>query len=356
MTIQPVPGLLTAYGRRSAEWAGLTNIIYSGEGRNAFVAVTRASTGVLNYHAAGKVQASVQAEDMRLQRMLGHLSHLIPKQPKRVLVIGCGAGVTAGAVSIGPGVERLTIAEIEPLAPQVAARYFGDYNYHVIDNPKVTVHIDDGRHFLMTTGETFDVITTDLIDPWVKGVATLFTREFFEGAKRHLNPGGVVTQFVQLYQSNTETVKSEIGTFVSVFPNTVIWANTNNGQGYDLVLLGQVEPVQIDLDVLQARLESPAYAEVAQSLREVGFSTAVQLMSTYAGTASDLAPWLSDATVNSDRNLRLQYLAGLGLDLEQSGQIYLEMLQYVRFPDALFTGSKASLEAVRAAIDRAAGR
>ena len=99
---------------------------------------------MLNYHAAGKVQASMQAEDMRLQRMLGHLSHLIPNHPTRVLVIGCGAGITAGAVSIGPGVERLTIAEIEPLAPQVAARYFGDDNDHVIDNPKVTVRIDDG--------------------------------------------------------------------------------------------------------------------------------------------------------------------------------------------------------------------
>src|SRR4029077_3664969 len=99
LTVQPVPGLLAAYGRRSADWAGLTTIVYSGEGRNTFVAVSRGSTGVLNYHAAGKVQASVQAEDMRLQRMLGHLSHLIPRQPKSVLVIGCGAGVTAGAVS-----------------------------------------------------------------------------------------------------------------------------------------------------------------------------------------------------------------------------------------------------------------
>jgi spermidine synthase len=356
LTVQPVPGLLAAYGRRSAQWAGLSNIVYSGEGRNSFVAVTRASTGVLNYHAAGKVQASVQAEDMRLQRMLGHLSHLIPRTPRRVLVIGCGAGVTAGAVSLGPGVERLTIAEIEPLAPEVAGKYFGDYNYHVIDNPKVSVRIDDGRHFLMTTDEKFDVITTDLIDPWVKGVATLFTREFFESARQHLNPGGVVTQFVQLYQSNTETVKSEIGTFVSVFPNTVIWGNTNNGQGYDLVLLGQVDSVQIDIDALQARLDSPAYAEVAQSLREIGFSSAVQLMSTYAASALDLAPWLSDAAVNRDRNLRLQYLAGLGFNLYQSDAIYRNMIKESQYPEGLFTGSPQTLTALRETINQALGR
>src|SRR5207244_8880114 len=112
-----------------------------------------------------------------------------------------------------------TIAEIESLVPGVASTYFGDFNEHVIDSPKVTVRIDDGRHFLMTTDQTFDVITTDMIDPWVKGGASLFTREFLDAAKHHLRPGGVVTQFVQLYQSNREAVKSEIATFVEALPN-----------------------------------------------------------------------------------------------------------------------------------------
>jgi spermidine synthase len=312
--------------------------------------------GVLNYHNAGKIQASSQPEDMRLQRMLGHLSHLTPKQPRDVLVIGCGAAITAGALSLAPNVDHITIAEIEPLAPVVARTYFGDYNDRVLDSPKVRLRIDDGRHVLLTSRETFDVITTDMVDPWVKGVAALFTREFFEAAKRHLNPGGVVTQFVQLYQSNTEAVKSEIATFTQVFPNTVIWGNTNNGQGYDLVLLGQAEPIQIDIDAMQGKLDNPAYAAVAQSLRDIGIESAQQLLSTYAVSASDLAPWLADAMINRDRNLRLQYLAGLGLNLEEGGAIYLDMLRYSRFPDQLFTGSPASLQALRAAIERAAGR
>src|SRR5262249_438727 len=155
-------------------------------------------------------------------------------------VIGCGAGVTAGAVSIDPVVEDQTIAEIEPLVPKVVAREFGDYNFHVVDNPKVHVRIDDARHFLLTTSERFDAGTSDPLDPWVKGAAMLYTREFFELVKRKLNPGGVVTLFVQLYESNPEAVKSEIATFMEAFPNGVVWGNTNNGAGYDLVLLGQV--------------------------------------------------------------------------------------------------------------------
>ncbi len=147
--VPEVPGILVAYGRYAATWIGLTNIIYVGEGLNAFVAVSETTTGVRNYHNAGKVQASSEPQDMRLQRMLGHFTHLIPKSPKNALVIGCGAGVTAGAVSIGPGVEHMTIAEIEPLVPASVSKYFGEHNYEVVDNPKVTIHIDDARHFLL---------------------------------------------------------------------------------------------------------------------------------------------------------------------------------------------------------------
>jgi spermidine synthase len=354
--VPPVPGLLVAYGRYAATWVGLTNIIYVGEGLNAFVAVSETPTGVRNYHNAGKVQASSEPQDMRLQRMLGHFTHLIPASPSNALVIGCGAGVTAGAVSIGPGVKHMTIAEIEPLVPASVSKYFGEYNYNVVDNPKVTVHIDDARHFLLTTDQMFDAITSDPLDPWVKGAATLYTREFFEVVKRHLNKGGVVTLFVQLYESNTAAVKSEIGTFLEAFPNGVVWGNTNNGQGYDLVLMGQVEPTVIDIDALQAKLDDPRYAQVRQSLDEIGIHSAVDLLSNYAGSAKDLAPWLKDAEINRDRNLRLQYLAGMGLNLYESAPIYADMLQYVQFPEKLFTGSPESIAAVRAGIERAIGR
>ena len=106
---------------------------------------------MMNYHNAGKVQASSQPQDMRLQRMLGHFTTLVPKAPKKVLVIGCGAGATAGAVSIDQNVEALTIAEIEPLVPRVVSEHFGEHNFHVVRNPKTHVVIDDARHFLLTT-------------------------------------------------------------------------------------------------------------------------------------------------------------------------------------------------------------
>jgi spermidine synthase len=356
-TVHPLPGIFAAYGRYTATRLGQAEVIYMGEGWNATIAVTRLPGGVLNYHNAGKVQASSEPQDMRLQRMLGHMTTLVPAQAKKVLVIGCGAGVTAGAVSIDPVVEHQTIAEIEPLVPKVVAREFGEHNFHVVDNPKVHVRIDDARHFLLTTSERFDAITSDPLDPWVKGAAMLYTREFFELVKKRLNPGGAVTLFVQLYESNTEAVKSEIATFMEAFPHGVVWGNTNNGAGYDLVLLGQVEDTKIDVDAIQAKLQRPEYAPVAQSLREIGMNSAVDLFSTFAGRASDLQPWLADASINRDRNLRLQFLAGLGLNLYQSDTIYAGMLAYARrFPDELFVASPQTMSALRAGILREQGR
>ena len=289
--------------------------------------------------------------------MLGHITHMMPPQgATNSLVIGCGAGVTAGAVSIGPSVQRMTIAEIEPLVPASVAEYFGEHNYNVVTNPKVTIHIDDARHFLLTTDEKFDAITSDPLDPWVKGAASLYTREFFELVKSRLNPGGVVTLFVQLYESNTEAVKSEIATFFEAFPNAVIWGNTNNGQGYDLVLMGQLDPIKIDLDAFDAKLQSPDYAQVAQSFREIGINSAVDFFSTYSGTPVDLAPWTKDASINRDRNLRLQYLAGLGLNLYENAPIYANMISHARYPEGMFTGSPDKVAALRDAIARALGR
>jgi len=346
MTVPPVSPWLVAYGRFAPGWVGVSDIIYVGEGVHSSVAVSRDSTGALKYHASGKVQASSEPQDMGLQRMLGHLTTLVPANPRTVFVIGYGAGVTAGAVSVDPRVEHITIAEIEPLVPQVASRYFGDFNQRVADSPKVQVRIDDGRHFIQTTDQKFDAVTTDLVDPWVKGTAALFTREFFEAARDHLNPGGIVTMFVQLYETSPEAVKSQVATFFDVFPNSVIFGNTREGRGYDMVVVGRSGPLRIDLDEIEDRLSSPGYAPVAQSLREIGFQSAVQLFATYAGRPADLTEWLQGAVINRDRDLRLQYLAGLGMNLFQSDKIYADMLTNRRFPENLFVGSDKRMQAL----------
>jgi spermidine synthase len=349
-SIPELPARLVEYGRFAPIRGRDNKLVYMGEGLTASVAVSQMPDGIMNYHNAGKVQASSDPADMRLQRMLGHLTTLLPENPRRIMVIGCGAGVTAGAVSIDPRLERETIVEIEPLVPSVVSTYFGEYNFNVVTNPKVEIRIDDGRHYLLTTKEKFDGITSDPLDPWVKGAAALYTKEFFQIAKERLNPGGVVTQFVQLYESNEEAVKSEIATFFEVFPHGAVFANTVAGQGYDVVLVGQAEPATINIDRLEERLNSPEYADVAKSLREIGIFTGVDLLATFAGYGTDLQGWLKDATINHDRNLRLQYLAGLGLNLYQADPIYKKMVAFAKYPEQLFTGSEANIQRLRQAM------
>jgi spermidine synthase len=270
-------------------------------------------------------------------------------------VVGCGAGVTAGAFVLHPDVERIVLCEIEPLIPKIAAGFFGKENYNVLHDPRVEVVYDDARHYILTTHEKFDVITSDPIHPWVRGSAALYTREYFELCKRHLNPGGIVTQWVPLYESSPDVVKSEMATFFGAFPNGTIWSNDINGEGYDVVLLGGAEPRKINVDELTRRLERSDHLAVVQSLAEVKFASAMELLSTYAGQGPDLKDWLRAAQINTDRNLRLQYLAGLGLNAYQGTPIYKEIVSYRTFPENLFVASPERELQLRAKIGRPPG-
>jgi spermidine synthase len=349
-SVPPVSRLLIAYGRYAATWVGKSDIVYAGEGINSSVAVASFPNGATTFHVAGKIQASNVPRDMRLQRMLGHLTTLTAANPRSVLVIGCGAGITAGAVSIDPKVERETIVEIEPLVPKAASIYFSKPNFDVLRNPKVQLRIDDGRHYLLTTNEKFDGITIDPLDPWVKGAANLYTTEFFEVMKQHLNAGGTATMYIQLFETNLDAVKSSVATFFEVFPNATIWGNPYQGRGHDMVLLGNVDPLRIDLDQMEQRVDYRGDSQMAQSLAEVGMNSPVDLFATYAGRARDLKPWLRGAAINRDRNLRMEYLAGLGLNLDDSAGIYAGILAYRRFPQDLFISAEGRVDSLRLAI------
>jgi spermidine synthase len=349
-TVSEVPWLAIAYGRRMSLQTDPGKPLYIGEGRNSSVVVSQLPGGQIYFHVSGKVEASTEPYDMRLQRMLGHIPALIHQAPKSVLVVGFGAGVTAGTFVVHPEIENITICEIEPLIPQASSRYFATENHNVFHDRRTHMIYDDARHFILTTNQKFDIITSDPIHPWVKGTATLYSKEYFELVKKHLNPGGVITQWVPLYESDFDTVKSELATFFDVFPNGTIWGNDINGEGYDLVLLAQTEPTKINIDALKERLRRDDYKLTARSLAEVNFHSIPQLLGTYAGQASDLKEWLTGAAINRDLNLRLQYLAGMGLNYDKPGYVYSEMLLRRKPAPNIFSGSQENIAAFLASL------
>jgi spermidine synthase len=403
-SVTPVPWAVVAFGRQTASMIagtapGIVKDIpdepgdhdifctYVGEGANVSVAVTTTRAGVRSFHGAGKIQASTEPADMRLQRMLGHLPALLHKKPESVLVVACGAGITAGTFVLHPDVKRVVICDIEPLVPTIVTPMFGAENYHVVDgiaseNPhrvrgkEVEVVYDDGRHFLRTTQEKFDIITSDPIDPWVKGCAALNTVEYYQMCRDHLNPGGTVCLWMPLLEGNLDTVKSGIATFFQVFPDGIVWSNERESPGsdifgnheryaYDAVLFGQVGPMVVDVDELQRRMDRPDHQLVKQSLREVGFGVSdpeidneapreegIDLLATYAGQAPLLKEWLRGAQINTDRNMRLQYLAGMWLNSNMADLILSGILGYYRFPDQTFVGSPERIRGLQGALRR----
>jgi spermidine synthase len=357
-TVSPVPWQMIAYGRRVAPILRGLNVVtdvqptplFVGEGVSSSVVISQRGDQRF-FYVSGKSEASSAPLDMRLQRMMGHIPALFHLRPQWVLVVGFGAGVTAGSFVPYPEVGSIVICELEPIIPPASDEFFGQQNYHVLGDRRVQVVYDDARHFIFTAPQKFDVITTDPIHPWVKGTSTLYSKEYYELVKRHLNPGGVVAQWLPVYDSDEETVKTELATFFDVFPNATVFSNYTDGDGYDLVLIGREDAAPIDVDALEKRLEQPAYKGVAASLADAGFHSAVDLLATYAGRASDLRPLVTGVPINEDLNLRLQYLAGMGLNSVASPQIYRDILAYRQFPEGLFAGA-ARLDALRAVLGR----
>jgi spermidine synthase len=350
-----VPWPVVAYGRRMApivrafdlyDRGNPTKVLFRGEGINSSVVIAERA-GQRHFYVSGKAEASTAILDMRLERMMGHLPALAHPRPKSVLVVGFGAGVTAGAFTRYPEVENLTICELEPYIPPASTQYFGKENYEVLHYGRTRMVYDDARHYIFTTREKYDVITTDPIHPWVKGTSVLYSKEYYELVKQHLNPGGVVAQWLPIYDSDPETIRTELATFFEVFPQGSVWSNNYNNDGYDLVLLGQAEPAPISVDAVQQRLDTPEYAQVLASISEVGFHSAVEMFATYAGRADDLKAMLHGAQINEDLNMRLQYIAGLGLNSMAYQGIYKDILKHRKFPQGLLTGTGGRMDALR---------
>ena len=276
-----IPGSLVAYGRYSATWVDVGDDLVRRRGLNAFVAVSRGAdrrpelsrrrqgAGVERRGrtcGCSACWATSRTSCRRVRERAGDWPRRGRHRRRRVDRARRRADDDRGDRSARP--------------PRVS-RYFEDHNYHVVDNPKVALHIDDARHLLLTTTRRSTRSRRTWSIPGSRASPTLFTREFFELVKRRLNPGGVVTQFVQLYESNSEAVKSEIATFVEVFPNTIVWGNPNEGQGYDLVLTGQVEPVTDRHRPMAGQARQPALrrgrAIAARDRHRLGGRAACQL-------------------------------------------------------------------------------
>jgi spermidine synthase len=208
--------------------------------------------------------------------------------------------MTLGATSVHPGVERVTLAEIEPRVIGVA-RTFSAYNHRVLDDPRLRIVFNDGRNFLMTTPEQFDVITADPIHPWFRGAGYLYTAEYFKLAADHLNPGGVIAQWLPIYELTPQDLRSIVRTFREHFRHTLLWLTH-----YDAELVGSNDPLRIDEAELARRMAAPA---VAADLSRVMMGSATDLLSYFVMGTDGMARFSRDGVLNTDDRLYLEFSA-----------------------------------------------
>jgi spermidine synthase len=276
-----------------------TDILYYGEGIQAIISSLKAGAAQF-FITNGRVEASNSNEGMQCQYTLGHLPMLLNHNPKKVFVLGTGSGMTLGATSVHPSVEQITLAEIEPKVLNVA-KTFGIYNHYVLNNPKLKIVFNDGRNFLMTTKEKFDVITADPIHPWFSGTGYLYSTEYFKLAAEHLNPGGMVCQWLPIYELSEDNLKSIVKTFHENFRYIMIWLTYDDAE-----LVGSNLPIIIDKEELESRIKVP---EVLQDLERVKMGSAKDFLSYFVMGTKGAEAYCSGGRVNTDDNLYLEFSA-----------------------------------------------
>ncbi len=293
-------------------------MLFYSDGLSSTVSVNREGQHIF-LRVNGKTDAGT-AGDMQTQQMLGHLPLLVHPDPKDVLVIGLGSGVTAGMVARHP-IERLDIAEIEPAVAVAADRFFAEVNGNVLRDPRVRTIIVDARNFLLTTPHRYDVIISEPSNPWIGGVASLFSLEFFDLAREHLRPGGLMVQWVQGYHLLPDDLRMVVRTFRKAFPATSIW-HTSGG---DFVLLGRQESTPLDLGLVKARYESN---RMARDLDHAGTTSWPSALGYFLLTERDAARYAEDAALNTDDRLPLEFSAPQSLYMDTTDQNRRELERF----------------------------
>ena len=281
-----------------------SEILHYAEGVEGTVLVTQegeeaGEAGRYLWINAMQATASIE-RGVRMNRLQGALPLMFSHDPENVLFMCFGSGITAGTLGLSDVFKHIDAVELSRDVLE-AAPYFRESNLNVIDNPKINFIIDDGRNFLLTSRDQYDLITFEPMPLAQAGVSTFYTREYYELCLERLAPGGIVSQWVPLHSLNPEIVRSLVYTFAAVFPDYCAWF-----VNADLFLTGSNEPLDIDVAALKSRLAEPG---VAEAFADAGYHDIPELLASYLMGKEAIDAYVAGARLMTDDRPWAEFLA-----------------------------------------------
>ncbi len=269
------------------------------EGRAAHVSVVERSGNhfirVNNYYTLGGSGALWSERNQALIPLLTH------PDPRDVFFLGMGTGITAGA-SLHMPVERVTVCEILPDVVDLARRHFVPYVNGLFEDPRVTIHAEDGRHCLARSRAQYDLIIADLFTPWKAGTGNLYTRDHYAMAKQRLNRGGIYVQWIPLYQVSRDELAVISATMQAVFPQVTLWRGDLYSQRSIVALVGARDPAPLDPDSLLSHADA-----LTGGIRSQDYLEGLSLRF-YAGNITQSGIF-ADVPLNTDDRPLIEYMA-----------------------------------------------
>jgi spermidine synthase len=272
-------------------------VLFHEEDMTTTVTVKEFENGMRSVFVSGKPDASTGG-DLPTQLLLAHVPLLLHPSPRSVTMIGLASGISLGSAGLHP-LERLECVEISTAMVE-ASRFFDAHNHSIMDDPRVSIVVADGRNHLALTDRRYDVIMSAPSNPWIAGIADLFTREFYELARKRLAPHGIVSSFLESYNIDEHAFRSVVATFASVFPYMSVW-NPREG---DYLLIGSNEPLAIDYALLERRTADPA---IAADLARIGIHGAADFLAHLVMGRAAALRFAEGAPVHTDDNALLEF-------------------------------------------------
>jgi spermidine synthase len=307
-------------------------VLFHKEDVGATVTVKQAPGGSLTLYTNGKPDASSHG-DMPSQELVAQIPLLLHPHPRSALVVGLASGISLGSAGRHP-LERLDCVEIVPAMVE-ASRYFDAYNYRILDDPRVNLIIADGRNHLALTERKYDVIISEPSNPFIAGVADLFTREYFQLCRDRLTDRGVAAAWMQAYLIDKASFSSIVRTFQSVFPEMTLWKTAKG----DCILLGSKVPLKVDYHELQTRIRQKA---IADDLARINIRNVEDFLAHLVMGRNGVEKFAAGAVIHTDDNALVEFAAPRGLTMGIYQWPLLEAIEQHREADLSFLISSES--------------